>query len=106
MASPDRQRPASRFAFSGCEWPSALISDDIRSPDATHVWAPSSSLADAARGTDDCYRGIEALRLSPLMAAGTRMRGHEFHWFLAVSPPQHLAAYCVVGEERVEGFLR
>jgi cobyrinic acid a,c-diamide synthase len=50
------------------------------------------------------YRGIEALRLSPLMAAGTRVRGHEFHWSLAGSPPQHLAAYRVVGEERVQGF--
>jgi len=50
------------------------------------------------------YRGIEALRPSPLMAAGTRVRGHEFQWSLAGSPPQHLAAYRVIGEERVEGF--
>ena len=38
------------------------------------------------------------------MAAETRVRGHEFHWSLAGSPPQHLAAYRVVGEERVQGF--
>src|SRR5438128_5635388 len=50
------------------------------------------------------YREIEALRPSQLMAAGTRVREHEFHWSLAGSARQRLAAHCVIGEERVEGF--
>jgi len=49
------------------------------------------------------YRQVEALRPSPLMAKGSRVRGHEFHWSDAEPPPAHLAAYRLLGEERVEG---
>jgi cobyrinic acid a,c-diamide synthase len=50
------------------------------------------------------YREVEALRPSPLMPAGTRVRGHEFHWSLAEAPPAPVAAYRIVGEDRLEGF--
>jgi cobyrinic acid a,c-diamide synthase len=50
------------------------------------------------------YREVEALRPTPLMLAGTRVRGHEFHWSLAAAPPRPIAAYQVIGEDRVEGF--
>ncbi len=50
------------------------------------------------------YREVEALRPSPLMPAGTRVRGHEFHWSVADPPPEALAAYRVLGDERLEGF--
>lgn len=50
------------------------------------------------------YREVEALRSSPLMPAGTRIRGHEFHWSVAESPPEPIAAYRVVDADRLEGF--
>jgi cobyrinic acid a,c-diamide synthase len=50
------------------------------------------------------YREVQALRDSPLMTTGARLRGHEFHWSVADTPPEHLAAYRILGEDRVEGF--
>jgi cobyrinic acid a,c-diamide synthase len=50
------------------------------------------------------YRQVRALRSSPLMPAGTRVRGHEFHWSVADAPPPDLAAYEVVDDGRLEGF--
>jgi cobyrinic acid a,c-diamide synthase len=50
------------------------------------------------------YREVEALRASPLMAQGTRLRGHEFHWSIADPPPDRLAAYRVADSDRLEGF--
>lgn len=50
------------------------------------------------------YREVDALRATPLMARGTRLRGHEFHWSEADPPPDRLAAYRVVGQDRLEGF--
>jgi cobyrinic acid a,c-diamide synthase len=50
------------------------------------------------------YREIEALRASPLMPQGTRVRGHEFHWSIADPPPDALAAYRIREGNRLEGF--
>ena len=50
------------------------------------------------------YREVESLRPSPLMPAGTRVRGHEFHWSVAEDPPEELAAYRIVGDGRLEGM--
>ncbi len=50
------------------------------------------------------YREVEAVRSSPLMPSGTRVRGHEFHWSVTDPPPESLAAYRVLGDERLEGF--
>ena len=50
------------------------------------------------------YRDLECLRASPLMAKGTRVRGHEFHWSVADPPPPHLAAYRLTDSEALEGF--
>ena len=50
------------------------------------------------------YREVEALQSSPLHCAGERLRGHEFHWSLADAPPAELAAYLLLGDERLEGF--
>jgi cobyrinic acid a,c-diamide synthase len=50
------------------------------------------------------YREVEALRLSPLMAPGTRVRGHEFHWSVADPPAEAVAAYRLLGDGRLEGF--
>jgi cobyrinic acid a,c-diamide synthase len=50
------------------------------------------------------YREVEALRGSPLMAEGTRVRGHEFHWSVADPPPARLAAYRMTDADRLEGF--
>lgn len=50
------------------------------------------------------YREVEALRASPLMPAGARVRGHEFHWSLADAPAASIAAYRVIGAERLEGL--
>jgi len=51
------------------------------------------------------YREVAALHPSPLMAPGTRVRGHEFHWSVADPPPAEIAAYRVLGDaERLEGF--
>ena len=50
------------------------------------------------------YREVEAVRSSPLMLSGTRVRGHEFHWSVTDPPPESLAAYRVLGDERLEGF--
>jgi cobyrinic acid a,c-diamide synthase len=49
------------------------------------------------------YREVESLRPLPLMPAGTRVRGHEFHWSVADDPPPDLAAYRIAGENRLEG---
>jgi cobyrinic acid a,c-diamide synthase len=50
------------------------------------------------------YREVEALRPSPLMLSGTRVRGHEFHWSIADAPPESIAAYQLVEADRLEGF--
>jgi cobyrinic acid a,c-diamide synthase len=50
------------------------------------------------------YREVMALRSSPLMAAETRVRGHEFHWSVADPPTESIAAYRIVAEDRLEGF--
>jgi cobyrinic acid a,c-diamide synthase len=50
------------------------------------------------------YREVEALRASPLMPVGMRVRGHEFHWSVAEAPPAAVAAYKIVGQDRLEGF--
>jgi len=50
------------------------------------------------------YREVEAVRSSPLMPSGMRVRGHEFHWSVTDPPPESLAAYRVLGDERLEGF--
>jgi cobyrinic acid a,c-diamide synthase len=50
------------------------------------------------------YREVEAVRSSVLMDAGKRVRGHEFHWSVASGPEPALAAYRVVGSDRLEGF--
>ena len=50
------------------------------------------------------YREVEAVRSSPLMMLGTRVRGHEFHWSIAEPPPATLAAYRLADGERLEGF--
>jgi cobyrinic acid a,c-diamide synthase len=50
------------------------------------------------------YREVEALRPSPLMPAGTRVRGHEFHWSVSDPPAESAAAYRILGDERLEGF--
>ena len=50
------------------------------------------------------YREVEALRSSVLLAPGERVRGHEFHWSVADPPDAHVAAYHVVGQDRLEGF--
>jgi cobyrinic acid a,c-diamide synthase len=50
------------------------------------------------------YREIEALRPSPLMPCGARIRGHEFHWSVADPPPGPIAAYRIVTDDRIEGF--
>jgi len=47
---------------------------------------------------------VESLRPSPLMPAGTRVRGHEFHWSVAEDPPEELAAYRIMGDGRLEGM--
>jgi cobyrinic acid a,c-diamide synthase len=51
------------------------------------------------------YREVRALRPSPLMASGTRVRGHEFHWSIADPPTPDVAAYHVLDDgSRLEGF--
>jgi cobyrinic acid a,c-diamide synthase len=50
------------------------------------------------------YCEVEALHPSPLMPVGARIRGHEFHWSVADPPREPVAAYRVVGHERLEGF--
>ncbi len=50
------------------------------------------------------YSEIEALRPSPLMPCGARVRGHEFHWSVADPPPDSIAAYRIVADDRLEGF--
>jgi len=55
------------------------------------------------------YREVEAVRASPLLEPGARVRGHEFHWSEAYPPPPpDLAAYRVLdaggGGDRLEGF--
>ena len=52
------------------------------------------------------YREITVLRDTPIAPAGTRLRGHEFHWSRVVEPllEEH-AAYRVEGREiRYEGY--
>ena len=50
------------------------------------------------------YSEVECLRSSPLMAQGTRVRGHEFHWSVADPPPASLAAYRLTDSDALEGF--
>jgi cobyrinic acid a,c-diamide synthase len=52
------------------------------------------------------YREVEAVRSSPLLERGARVRGHEFHWSEADPPPPDLAAYRVLDRsgDRLEGF--
>jgi cobyrinic acid a,c-diamide synthase len=50
------------------------------------------------------YREVEALRDSPLLRRGERMRGHEFHWSTADEPPSVLAAYRLLPDGPLEGF--
>jgi len=50
------------------------------------------------------YREVESLRASPLMPAGTSVRGHEFHWSIAEDPPEEIAAYQMVAVGRLEGM--
>jgi cobyrinic acid a,c-diamide synthase len=50
------------------------------------------------------YREVEALRCLPLMPKGMRVRGHEFHWSVADTPPAELAAYRVAPSGGLEGF--
>ncbi|GAC1321668.1 MAG: hypothetical protein NVSMB2_18580 [Chloroflexota bacterium] len=51
------------------------------------------------------YCEVVAERSSPSMPAGTRVRGHEFHWSLGDDPPAEYAAYRVLPEGRREGFV-
>jgi cobyrinic acid a,c-diamide synthase len=50
------------------------------------------------------YREVEALRATPLMPSGGRVRGHEFHWSLADPPPPELAAYRLTHDGSLEGY--
>jgi cobyrinic acid a,c-diamide synthase len=50
------------------------------------------------------YREVEALRSSALLAAGERVRGHEFHWSVGDEPAAEVAAYRIVGQDRLEGY--
>jgi len=50
------------------------------------------------------YREVEALRSSALLSAGERVRGHEFHWSVGDEPAPQVAAYRVIGQDRLEGF--
>jgi cobyrinic acid a,c-diamide synthase len=50
------------------------------------------------------YRQVEAIQELPILARGARVRGHEFHWSEADPPGPGLAAYRVIGEDRLEGF--
>ncbi len=50
------------------------------------------------------YREVTAVRSSPLMEAGTRVRGHEFHWSVADPPTDSVAAYRIAADHRLEGF--
>jgi cobyrinic acid a,c-diamide synthase len=50
------------------------------------------------------YREVEAVQESAILARGARVRGHEFHWSEANPPGPRLAAYRVIGEDRLEGF--
>src|SRR5260370_30377216 len=50
------------------------------------------------------YREATAVRASPLMEAGTHVRGHEFHWSVADPPTDSIAAYRIVADDRLEGF--
>ena len=52
------------------------------------------------------YREVEAVRSNVLMSEGTRVRGHEFHWSVAQPPPADMAAYKIVGDSGLEGFVR
>lgn len=50
------------------------------------------------------YREVEALRSTPLLDRGERMRGHEFHWSTADPPQTAVAAYRLVPEGVLEGY--
>ena len=52
------------------------------------------------------YREVEACAEGPLLRAGERVRGHEFHWSVLQDPPgEESAAYRVVNQSgRPEGF--
>jgi cobyrinic acid a,c-diamide synthase len=51
------------------------------------------------------YREAES-RGTPLLPAGERVRGHEFHWSTLREPPsgEHAAYWLVKGDGRPEGF--
>ncbi|MBI4497764.1 MAG: cobyrinate a,c-diamide synthase [Chloroflexi bacterium] len=53
------------------------------------------------------YREVEARRDTLLLSAGSRVRGHEFHWsVLEGALPQEDMAYDVLGEGRDDGFAQ
>jgi cobyrinic acid a,c-diamide synthase len=50
------------------------------------------------------YREVEAVRSSPLLERGERLKGHEFHWSIADAPAPSQAAYRVLPDGPLEGF--
>jgi cobyrinic acid a,c-diamide synthase len=50
------------------------------------------------------YREVEAVRASPLLEKGERLKGHEFHWSIADAPEPAKAAYRVLPDGPLEGF--
>jgi cobyrinic acid a,c-diamide synthase len=52
------------------------------------------------------YREVEAVRASPVLDKGERLRGHEFHWSIADAPRPSQAAYRVLPDGPLEGFCR
>ncbi len=50
------------------------------------------------------YCEVEALRACPLLEAGERARGHEFHWSEADPPASDRAAYRLHPSGRLEGY--
>jgi cobyrinic acid a,c-diamide synthase len=50
------------------------------------------------------YREVEAVRSSPIMRQGARVRGHEFHWSVADPPSASMAAYRLTHDGTLEGF--
>jgi cobyrinic acid a,c-diamide synthase len=65
-------------------------------------------LGATARMTDRLtlgYRGAHSLSDSPLAKAGTRVRGHEFHYSVVEPGPGESAAWDLTGRGR-EGFVR
>ncbi len=55
------------------------------------------------------YRELRTLRPGPFGAAGTRLRGHEFHWSVSTEPAPEGAVYAAAvdgGGERLAGGAR